>query len=446
MEIFAKHETIELRKTHVPSCVSLFFKEDPIKVVKGAGQYLYDEKGNRYLDCINNVAHVGHCHPHVVKKTSEQCSLLETNSRYLHDNLVLYSKRISAYMPEPLKMTFYTNSGSESNDLAIRIARKTGNGGYDILVIDHAYHGHLSSLIDISPYKFKNTGGDGQKIHVHVVPVPDSYRGKYRNSEYTDEELCDLYVQEIIDLVEKAEKNGRRICLFLAESLQSCGGQIVYPKNFLKKAYNYLHSKGILCLADEVQCGFYRNGKNMWGFQIYGDDITPDFVTIGKSMGNGHPVSCLVTTSEIATKFSNFGMQYFNTYGGNPVSMAAANAVLDVVENEKLYKHVTEVSTYMLAELDKLKDKHAIIGDVRGYGFFIGIDFVTCRKKRDPATHKARLILNRMKDYYILLSLDGPYDNVMKFKPPLSFNLENAMLLLEKLDHVLIELSQKSLL
>lgn len=234
--IFTKSETINLRNKHVDKCVELFFKDEPLKIVKGDGQYMYDDGGNKYLDCINNVAHVGHCHKHVVAQTCKQISLLETNSRFLHDNLVLYSKRITEKMPQGLEMTFYTNSGSESNDLAIRIARKATNA-YDIIILDHAYHGHLTTLVDISPYKFNHPGGEGKKDWVHMVPTPDSYRGKYRSKDYDQEQLAHLYAQEVIDAVERAEANGRRICLFLAESLQSCGGQIVYPKNYLKKVY-----------------------------------------------------------------------------------------------------------------------------------------------------------------------------------------------------------------
>lgn len=444
METFPKQETIRLRKAHVSSCVELFFSDDPLKIVKGSGQYMYDEKGNKYLDCINNVAHVGHCHPHVVKKATEQMSLLETNSRFLHDNLVLYCKRLTtSYLPKELSMFFFTNSGSETNDLAMRIARKV-TGGQDVIVLDHAYHGHLTSLVDISPYKFAAKGGDGQKEWVHVAPVPDTYRGKYRSSEYSEEQLSDLYAQEVIKLVENAERNGRKICLFYAESLQSCGGQIVYPKNYLRKVYNYLQPKGILCLADEVQCGFYRSGHHMWSFKTQGEDLVPDFLVVGKSMGNGHPVACLITKPELAEKFGQSGLKYFNTYGGNPVSMAVANAVLDVIENEKLYKHVYDVSEHILKEFNRLKSKYEVIGDIRGCGYFIGIDFVKSRQTREPATELARTILKKMRDEYILMSLDGPYSNVMKFKPPLTFDKENADHLIMTLDKVLAKCTAKS--
>lgn len=440
MELFDKKETLNLRKKHVANNVKLFFDKDPLKIVRGSGQYMFDENGVKYLDCINNVAHVGHCHPHVVQKTTEQMGHLETNSRYLHDNLVNYSKRITAYMPEELNMTFYTNSGSEANDLAIRIARRCGNGGSDIMVLDHAYHGHLTTLIDISPYKFNNTGGEGQQEWVHVAPMPDRYRGMYRDSEYSEEELTDLYVQEVIDLVEKAEHNCRKICLFMVETMQSCGGQVILPVNYLKKVKEYLLSKNILLLADEVQCGFYRNGEKMWGFQL--SNTVPDFVTIGKSMGNGHPVACLVTTKYLADSFANYGMQYFNTYGGNPVSMAAANAVLDVIEDEKLHENVNSVSKYLINELKELQKCYQIIGDVRGKGFFIGVDLVTDRITREPATEIAQIILDKMKENgNILLSLDGPYENVLKFKPPLCFNHDNAKFLLSHLENLLRELN-----
>lgn len=438
-----KEETVELRNKYIPSCIELFFKKDPLKIVKGKGQYMYDENGTEYLDCINNVAHVGHCHPHVVKCAAEQASLLETNSRFLHDNLVIYAHRMSKYLPPALDKFVFVNSGSEANDLALRVARKF-TGGYDVIILDHAYHGHLTSLVDISPYKFNGKGGEGQKEFVHMAPVPDVYRGKYRSSDYNEDQLCDLYVNEVIQLVENAEKKKRKIAIFLAESFQSCGGQIIYPKNYLRNVYKYLHSKGILCLADEVQCGFHRSGTHMWAFQTYGEDIVPDFLTIGKSMGNGHPVACSVMRTELSDKFGEGALQYFNTYGGNPVSVAVANAVLDVIEKEKLYEHVTDVSQHLLAELNKLKGKHYIIGDVRGYGYFIGIDFVKSRETREPAIEHARVILERMRNENILLSLDGPYSNVMKMKPPLTFNKENADLVVKKLDETLTSLDKQS--
>ncbi|RNA24082.1 alanine--glyoxylate aminotransferase 2-like [Brachionus plicatilis] len=443
MEKLPKEETVSLRNKHIASCVELFFIDDPLKIVRGAGQYMFDEAENKYLDCINNVAHVGHCHPHVVKCASEQMSLLETNSRFLHDNLVIYGKRITKYVPKELKICFFTNSGSESNDLAMRIARKV-TGNHDVLVLDHAYHGHLTSLVCISPYKFAHPSGDGKKEWVHVVPVPDSYRGKYRSPDYSEEELSDLYFQEMVKVVEEAEQNGRKISLFYAESLQSCGGQIIYPKDYLKKCYHYLQSKGIFCLADEVQSGFFRTGSHMWGFQTQSEDIVPDFVTIGKSMGNGHPVSCLITKKSIAQKFGEKGLKYFNTYGGNPVSMACANAVLDVIENENLQSKVIEVSNFMLDELEKLKQKHEIIGDIRGYGYFIGIDLVKSKKTREPAIELARLILKLMRDAFILLSLDGPYSNVLKIKPPLCFNQANAEQLISTLDKTISDLRLKA--
>jgi len=316
-------------------------------------------------------------------------------------------------------------------------------GATDIIVLDHAYHGHLTSLVAISPYKFNLPSGAGQAEWVHVAPVPDIYRGKYRSSaENTEEQLADLYAQEVVTLVENAEKNGRKIALFLAESLQSCGGQIIYPKTYLSKVYKYLHSKGILFLSDEVQCGFFRSGTHMWGFQTHGDDIIPDFVTIGKSMGNGHPVSALVTHAAHAKSFGEKGLQYFNTYGGNPVSMASASAVLDVIENEKLYEHVTEVSNHLVKELNRLKEIYPIIGDVRGYGFFIGVDFVEDRETRAPATASAKIILRKMRDRFILLSLDGPHSNVMKFKPPLCLNKLDTDNIVVNLEAVLAELKK----
>lgn len=436
-----KTETIALRKKLIgPSC-KLFFRSDPLKILRASGSYMYDEEGVRYLDCINNVCHVGHCHPHVVAAASKQMGILNTNSRFLHDNLVLYADRLTATFPKKLSVCFFVNSGSEANDLAIRLAR-TYTGHKDIITLDHAYHGHVISLIDISPYKFNHPGGEGQRDWVHVAPVADVYRGKYTNKDYTVEELSTKYADEVKALCDKATEKSGGVCAFFAESMQSCGGQIIYPPGYLRQVYAHVRAAGGVCVADEVQVGFGRVGSHMWAFQCQGDDIVPDIVTLGKPMGNGHPVSAVITTREIAESFGATGMEYFNTFGGNPVSIAIANAVFDVIENENLMEHATEVGSYLLQEFNKLKDKHEIIGDVRGKGMFLGIDLVKNRETREPATAEAAYVNKKLKERHILLSNDGPYLNVLKFKSPIVFSIEDANELVQKLDEVLTEMEQ----
>lgn len=248
------------------------------------------------------------------------------------------------------------------------------------------------------------------------------------------------YANDVKDLIEKATSNNRRISAFICESLQSCGGQIVYPPGYLQNVYRYVRDAGGVCIADEVQVGFGRVGKHWWAFQEQGDDIVPDIVTLGKPMGNGHPVSAVVTTPEIASSFVSLGMEYFNTFGGNPVSCAIALAVLDVMESENLREKGVMVGDYLMTSFKKLMDKHRLIGDVRGVGMFIGLDLVKNRESRKPATAEAQHIVTRLKEEFILLSADGPYRNVLKFKSPMVFNMDNADRLVNVLDEVLTEI------
>ncbi|XP_050306308.1 5-phosphohydroxy-L-lysine phospho-lyase [Anthonomus grandis grandis] len=440
MEVFPKKETIALRQKLIgPSC-QLFFKNDPLKIVRAKGQYMYDENNNEYLDCINNVAHVGHCHDSVVNAGSHQMALLSTNNRYLHDNIVICAQKIVDTLPDNLEVCFFVNSGSEANDLALRLAQiHTGNK--DVITLEHAYHGHLTSLIDISHYKFGLPGGVGQKEHVHLASCPDTYRGKYRDDQYPAEELGTLYANDVKDLCNIAQENGGGVSAFIAESLLSCGGQVIPPKSYFKQVYEHVRKAGGICIADEVQVGFGRVGKNWWAFQDY--DVKPDIVTMGKPMGNGHPVACVITTRAIATSFFNTGVEYFNTYGGNPVSCAIANAVFDTIERENLIENAHAVGKYLLERCQMLGQKHKYVGDVRGVGLFVGIDLVEDRETRKPHKQCAQMVVQRMREEHILVSSDGPDCNVIKFKPPMVFTKENVDKLVSTLDEVLKEFRQK---
>ncbi|XP_019868208.1 alanine--glyoxylate aminotransferase 2-like [Aethina tumida] len=437
MTTLSKKETIALREKYIGKSCQLFFRKDPLKIISAKGQYMYDERGDAYLDCINNVAHVGHCHPDVVKAGSEQMALLSTNNRFLHDNIVLCAQRIVNTLPEELSVCFFVNSGSEANDLAIRLAQiHTGNR--QIIALEHAYHGHLTSLIDISHYKFNLPGGPKQKEYVHVASCPDSYRGKFNDSKYKKEDIGELYADEVKDICDRVKKEtGEGICAYIAESMISCGGQVIPPQSYFKNVYKHVRAAGGVCIADEVQVGFGRIGKHWWTFQHY--DVVPDIVTMGKPMGNGHPVAAVVTTKAVADSFYATGVEYFNTYGGNPVSCAIANAVFDTIEKENLREHALVVGEYLLDSCNKLKSKHPCIGDVRGLGLFVGIDIVKDRETRASDRETATYINTRMKEEHILLSVDGPDCNVIKLKPPMVFSKENVDEVVSTLDRILKE-------
>ena len=405
----------ERRRKHLGPSLSLSYRQ-PLHIVRGWMQHLYDSSGREYLDCVNNVAHVGHCHPRVVRAAAEQMAVLNTNSRYLHELLVEYAERLTATLPARLSVVYLVCSGSEANELALRLARAhTHRDGF--IVVDAAYHGNTNALIDVSPYKFNGRGGRGKPSHVQVVPMPDVYRG-------VD------YAGTVVEAVRRCDGPAA----FLCESALSCGGQIILPPGYLYDAYEAVQAAGGVCIADEVQTGFGRAGSHFWMFETQG--VVPDIVTMGKPIGNGHPMGAVVTTPEIAASFAN-GMEYFNTFGGNPVSCAAGLAVLDVIRDEGLQQNARETGEYLLSGLKDLADRHSIIGDVRGIGLFLGFELVRDRETKEPAGAEAGELVNRMKDRGVLLSTDGPFHNVIKIKPPLIFSREDADLLLRSLDDVL---------
>ena len=426
-------EINEVRKRHVAPSLSLSY-DQPLKLVKGQGQYLYDPDDMTYLDCVNNVCHVGHCHPAVVEAANNQIRALNTNTRYLHPHIVSYAEQLTGTLPESLSVCFFVNSGSEANDLALRLAQNF-TGQRDMFVIDHAYHGHTAALIDVSPYKFQGPGGLGKPAHVHVLDLPDLYRGKYRSSQ---ENAVQNYVTDARSRIEAITSRGG-VAGLIAESLLSCGGQIPLPPGYLSEVYEAIRQAGGICIADEVQVGFGRVGSHFWGFELSG--VKPDIVTLGKPIGNGHPLAAVVTTREIADAFNN-GMEYFNTFGGNPVSCAVGMAVLDVIQKEKLQQNALEVGSFLLEQLDELKQRFPRIGDVRGAGLFLGIEIVKDPALPEPDAEVAKQIVESMKQHRILLSTDGPEHNVIKFKPPMVFDLANAERLISCLQKILVDLDR----
>jgi 4-aminobutyrate aminotransferase-like enzyme/Ser/Thr protein kinase RdoA (MazF antagonist) len=422
---------LETRRSHFGKSLSVSYKK-PLKIVRGFMKYLYDDTGRAFLDAVNNVPHVGHSHPRVVEAVQRQMAVLNTNTRYLHDNLARYVERLAAKCPSPLRVCFIVNSGSEANDLALRMARQY-TGQNDLIVIDGAYHGHLSSLIEISPYKFGGRGGAGRPTRTQVVRMPDLYQGAYR---YADAGAGVRYAEDADAAIAAIRSEGRSPAGFIAESLLSCGGQIVLPDGYLAEVYKRVRAAGGVCIADEVQVGFGRVGTHFWGFETQG--VVPDIVTMGKPIGNGFPLAAVVTTPQIADAFAN-GMEYFNTYGGNPVACAAGSAVLDVIEQEGLQENALATGRYLQAGLERLKDQHEIIGDVRGRGLFLGFELVTDRATRARAPLQAAYIAERMREEGILVSTDGPYHNVIKIKPPICFGKPEAELFLETLEKILGE-------
>jgi 4-aminobutyrate aminotransferase-like enzyme/Ser/Thr protein kinase RdoA (MazF antagonist) len=431
-----RSETLAQRQALLGQNLSVSY-DKPLKIVRGWRQYLYDDTGRAYLDVYNNVPLVGHSHPRVARAVQQQLALLNTNTRYLHDNVLRYARRLTDKLPEPLRVCFFVNSGSEANELALRLAR-AHTGWEDVIVLEHAYHGHTNTLIDVSPYKFNGPGGRGRKPWVHVAPLADDYRGIYRRGEPELGSRYARHIAEILDRLQEARREGEkpRGANFLAETMPSVAGQIVFPPGYLAEAYRHIRAAGGVCIADEVQVGFGRLGANFWGFETQG--AAPDIVVLGKPIGNAFPLAAVITTPGIAKSFDN-GMEFFSTFGGNPVACAAGLAVLDVLEEEGLQNNALRIGNYLIAGLRELQARHPLIGDVRGSGLFLGLDLVEDRDNRQPATEHASYVVNRLCERGILTGTDGPHDNVIKLRPPLTFSEADSDLFIATLDSVLGE-------
>lgn len=424
-------ETLSRRRELLGGSLSISYRK-PLRIVRGWRQHLYDDTGRPYLDVFNNVPLVGHSHPRIVEAVTRQLALLNTNTRYLHDTVLEYAERLTALMPPELAVCFFVNSGSEANELAIRMAR-THTRAEDVLVLENAYHGNTGTVTDISPYKFEGLGGTGRKPWVHVAPVADDYRGCFRRGE---PDLGSRYAQCVADILEHMHSEGRRVAAFIAESMPSVGGQIVFPDGYLAEVYKHVRAAGGVCIADEVQVGFGRLGSAFWGFET--QHVVPDIVVLAKPIGNCFPLAAVVTTREIAESFNN-GMEFFSTYGGNPVSCAAGLAVLDVLGEDDLQANARRVGEYLRDRLMDLQRTHTIIGDVRGMGLFMGVDLVFDRDTREPATLQAGWVVNRLRERGVLAGTDGPYENVIKLRPPLILMPDDVDLFVGVLDSVLQE-------
>ena len=417
-----------IRRRAITSAAQSISFSEPVKFVRGRGAYLFDERGRSFLDMYNNVCHVGHCHPHVVQAGQQQMARLNTNTRYLTDAHVEYAEQLAARFPSTLDTVFIVNSGTEANELALRLA-STHTGNEDVLVVDNAYHGHTRKLTDVSPYKFLGPGGKGHsEAWVHVVPMPDGFRGAHKGQT---EETGFAYGEDVGESIRAA---GRPIAAFLAETLPSCGGQVIPPPGYFETVFRHVRDVGGVCILDEVQVGLGRVGSHFWAFETY--DVTPDIVVMGKPIGNGHPIGAVVCTREIAQSFEEAGMEFFSTFGGNPVSSAIGQAVLEVIDNEGLQEHARTTGAYYLEALGAMKPRYESIGDVRGIGLFLGIDLVES-DGITPATALADHVVNGLRERRILTGTDGPANNVIKIKPPLVVTRADVDRFVLELDAVL---------
>ncbi len=421
-------EILEYRKQHLGKSLSVSYQE-PLHIVRGDGAYLIDTWGNSYLDTVNNVAHVGHEHPKVVEAAQKQMAVLNTNTRYLNEQIIEYTKAVLKKLPPELCVLHFVNSGSEATELALRMAR-TVTKQKEILAIEVGYHGNTNAAMEVSSYKFDSKGGGGKPEHTHILPLPDPFRGRHADWGNMGAKYAS-YVQRHIEHLALFDEG---IAGFIGESIISCGGQIVPPDGYFKEVYKTVRDAGGVCIADEVQTGFGRVGSKFWAFELH--DVVPDIVIMGKPAGNGHPLAIVACTQDIADKFAN-GLEFFNTFGGNPVSCTIGKTVLDVIEEEKLQQQALEVGNFLKTELKILQKKYPIIGDVRGEGLFLGIELNDAQK--NPLATEASYLANRMKDFKILMSTDGRDHNVLKIKPPMVFSMDNAKEVLTRLDQVFNE-------
>ncbi|TBU71920.1 aspartate aminotransferase family protein [Pseudomonas daroniae] len=395
--------------------------------VRGEGVWLYDESGRRYLDAYNNVASIGHCHPRVVQAIAEQAARLNTHTRYLQEGILDYAESLLGTFPDALQQVMFTCTGSEANDLALRIARHY-TGGTGVIITRFAYHGVTGDISSLSP----SLGASIQlPVHARTVRAPDAYR-------LGAEQAGKLFAEDVCAAIADMRINGIKPAALLIDGIFASDGIFADPQGCIAEAVAIARAEGLLYIADEVQCGFARTGAHMWGFQRHG--VQPDLVSLGKPMGNGQPIAGVVVRPEVLEPFGR-SMRYFNTFGGNPVSCAAGQAVLDVIRDEGLQQHSTQIGAYLLSELRKLSERHELIGDVRGAGMFLGVELVTDRKMKKPAAEQTRRVVNGMRERGVLISAAGPLENILKIRPLLTFQSEHADLLVQALDEVLLELA-----
>ncbi|MEK7952445.1 aspartate aminotransferase family protein [Luteolibacter soli] len=421
-------EILALRQAYVSPGIFHYYKK-PIAIVEGKRQYLFDDKGRRYLDGFGGIVtvSVGHCHPEVVAAANLQNETIShTTTIYLNPNIALYAKELAAKMPGDLKVCYFVNSGSEANDLALLMARAyTGN--YDAIALRNAYHGGSPSAMALTSHhtwKFNVPHSFG----VQHAQMPDIYRGPFGSD---DPDAGKKYAADVADLVRFGSSG--KIAAFIAESIQGVGGTVVFPDGYLKHAYEHARAAGGLCIADEVQAGFGRTGTHFWGFETQG--VIPDIVTMAKGIGNGCPLAAVVTTPEIAKTLAT--RIHFNTFGGNPVSMAQGRAVLKVIEKEGLQANSLKIGAQLTAGFNRLAEKHSLIGQVRGPGLMLGVELVKDRATKEPARDECAAVFEKCKELGLLIGKGGLFGNVLRIKPPMCITEADAEFMIEVIDEAL---------
>ncbi|MCP5215820.1 MAG: aminotransferase class III-fold pyridoxal phosphate-dependent enzyme [Pseudomonadales bacterium] len=424
------HEDLLARRYRLLGKHSPLFYDKPLHLVRGKGVWLFDANGKRYLDAYNNVPVVGHCNPQVLEALTRQASTLNIHTRYLHDNIVNYAERLTATFDDTLSMAMFACTGSEANEIALRMARHC-TGGMGIIVTDFAYHGNTTAIAELGT-GFMPEASNAK--NVRAIPIPDSYRGLHGLQGTA---LAQAYADEVQQAIDSFAAAGIQLAGILVCPEFANEGLLNVPPGFMEMAVERVRRAGGLYIADEVQGGFARTGTHMWSHQW--DQVTPDIVTLGKPMGNGHPISGVIARAELINEFGRTAM-YFNTFGGNPVSCAVGLAVLNEIEHNNLLEQVTQVGSYVASGLRKLQEKYELIGEVRDRGLFFGLELVTDRQTKEPAGTEAKRLVNAMRDRGVLISKIGRFDNILKIRPPLVFNREHGDFLLATLDDALASL------
>ncbi|MDO5757994.1 MAG: aminotransferase class III-fold pyridoxal phosphate-dependent enzyme, partial [Rhodobacterales bacterium] len=426
-----KDAILNMRHAHFGANLKLSYT-DPVMLLRGWRHHVFDDWGRPYLDAYNNVPHVGHAHPRIQAVVADQLMRLNSNTRYLHPVQAEFAEKILSKMPPHLTVCYFVNSGSEANELALRLAR-AATGGRGIVTPDHGYHGNTTGAIDISAYKFNAKGGIGRPGHVALIDLPDDYRGAHRRD---NRQAGGLYAAQVQGAVVALQKRGHRLAGFISETFPSVGGQIIPPPGYLHEVYKRIRAAGGICIADEVQTGLGRLGRHYFAFEAQG--ASPDVVVLGKPIGNGHPLGVVVTTPEIAGAFAE-GPEFFSTFGGSVLSCRVGKTVLDIVDDEGLAQNAAAMGARLMTGLHGLMERHEAVGDVRGMGLFVGVELVTNRRARSPATAIAAYVMNRMREYRVLIGREGPDDNILKIRPPLTIDAEGIDIILHYLDIVLAE-------
>lgn len=414
-----------LRKEFLNPGIFIYYKK-PIMIVEGKMQYVWDEQGKRYLDALGGIVtvSVGHCHPDVVEVTRQQNEILQHSTTiYLHPNIAEYGKALAAKMPGDLKVCYFVNSGSEANDLALLMARAY-SGNYDIIALRNAYHGGNATTMGLTAHRTWKYNVP-HSFGVHHAIAADPYRGLWGRDDPDAGRKYAADVQEVLNYATSGQ-----VAAFIAESIQGVGGCVVFPDDYLKHVYAHVRAAGGLCIADEVQAGFGRTGTHYWGFETQG--VVPDIVTMAKGIGNGCPLGAVVTTPKIAATLAQ--RTHFNTFGGNPVVCAQGKAVLEIIEREQLQANSLRIGTRILAGLDRLKQKHNLIGDVRGKGLLLGIELVKDRQSKEPAREECAQVVELAKEMGLLLGKGGLWGQTIRFSPPMCVNEQDADFLIEVLD------------